>query len=57
MKVAAFSAPKQEALTINARMREPIGPKTLLPNATATVLEELRVDIGRTKKYATFAMM
>ena len=57
MKVEALRAPKQEALTINARTREPIGPKTLLPNTTATVLEELRVDMGSTKKYAAFAMM
>lgn len=50
MKVVAFRAPKQLRLTMRARIREPIGPKTLLPNWTATVLEELMVSRGRTKK-------
>ena len=55
MKVVAFRAPKQDAETMRARIREPTGPKTLLPNMTATVLEELMAERGRTKKYATLA--
>ena len=55
VNVVAFKAPKQDAETINARMRDPIGPNTLLPNITATVLEWLMVLRGKTKKYATLA--
>ncbi len=57
VKVVAFSAPKQDAETIKARIREPIGPKTLLPNMTATVLELLMTFKGRTKMYAMLARM
>jgi len=55
VNVVAFKAPKQDAETINARMRDPIGPNTLLPNITATVFEWLMVLRGKTKKYATLA--
>lgn len=46
----AFRAPKQEKETMRARRREPIGPKTLEPNCTATVLVLLMVRRGSTKK-------
>lgn len=51
----ALRAPKQDAETIRARTRDPMGPKTLEPNCTATVLEDSIVLSGRTKKYAMLA--
>ena len=50
VKVVAFRAPKQLALTVRARTREPMGPKTFEPNWTATVLLPSIVARGRTKK-------
>ncbi len=49
MKVVAFSAPKQLALTVRASRRDPIGPKTTEPNWTAMVVEVEIVEAGRTK--------
>lgn len=43
-------APKQLALTIRARTRDPTEPKTWDPNMTATVLELLMLSRGRTRK-------
>lgn len=57
MKDVAFKAPKQLRLTMIAKTREPMGPKTLDPNMTATVLLDLIAEIGSTKKYAMFAKM
>jgi hypothetical protein len=51
----AFRAPKQEPETKRARMREPMGPKTWEPKATATVLVESMMERGRTKKYEMLA--
>lgn len=55
VNVVELSDPKQEALTISANMSAPTGPKTLLPNATATVLVLLRTCFGRTRKYEKLA--
>ena len=55
MKVVAFRAPKQDADTMSARTREPMGPKTTLPNLTAIVFEDSIVAVGRTNMYAMFA--
>lgn len=57
VNVVALRAPNALALTVKASIRDPIGPKTLDPNITATVLLEYMDVIGKTKKYATFAMM
>ncbi len=48
MKVVAFNAPKQLALTMRARTRDPTGPKTTEPNCTAMVVEEAMVSEGST---------
>lgn len=50
MKAVAFNAPKQLMLTIIANIKEPIGPKTLDPKMTATVLVESMAETGNTKK-------
>ena len=50
MKIVAFRAPKQEPLTMRANIREPMGPRTRDPKATAMVVE---VDVtlnGRVRK-------
>ena len=49
MKVAAFRAPKQDAATMRARERAPIGPKTTEPKWTAIVVEEEMEEAGSTK--------
>lgn len=49
MKAVAFKAPKQLALTMRARMRAPMGPKTRAPKVTAMVLELAIVLAGRTR--------
>jgi hypothetical protein len=57
VNVVALRAPKQEPETKSARMREPTGPKTCDPKATATVLEDSMTEVGRTRKYDMLARM
>ena len=49
VNVPAFIEPKQEPATARASTREPIGPKTVLPKATATVFELAIISAGSTK--------
>lgn len=49
MKVEAFKVPKQDAATIRAREKAPMGPKTTDPKCTAMVVEEEIEEAGRTK--------
>ena len=49
MKVEALRAPKQEAATMRARERAPMGPKTTEPKWTAIVVEEEIEEAGRTR--------
>ena len=48
VKVAALSAPKQEAQTVSASESEPREPKTVCPKETAMVVEVAMVWRGRT---------
>ena len=50
VKVVALSAPKHDPETNSASMREPTGPKTCDPKATATVLDDSMTEVGRTRK-------
>jgi hypothetical protein len=50
VKVVAFKLPKHDPATTSARTKEPTGPRTKRPNATATVLDELIVARGKTRK-------
>jgi len=50
VKVVALSAPKHDPETNRASMREPTGPKTCDPKATATVLDDSMTEVGRTRK-------
>ena len=49
MKVEAFRVPKQDAATIRARERAPMGPKTTEPKCTAMVVEDEIEEGGSTK--------